>query len=230
MAKSKKQKHDAARERAFDQVRAGQHPSLKGTGDLGIVHVHDPFELAEVIDGKRDPKDAKPRAKLTNLRDDPVGLLHRRGQVSDLQLAGARTWQAYHDAAAIGGARAIDPAREKVDGGKIADPNTDVRLAAMKALAKIDARLGAEGAMLVRRVLGEAMEIQRVAAVMGDVSEPGRKYVGRRLRECLDTIVDAIGLQAEGARPRTLRDVHAEMAQVARSPELHRAARRAKVS
>lgn len=226
MAKTRKQKHEAARERAFDQVRAGQYPSLKGAGDLGIVHVHDPFELAEVMDGKRNPKDAKPRAKLTNLRDDPVGLLHRRNQVSDLQLAGARYWQAQHDAAAIGGARGIDPSREKVDGGKLADPNTDARLAAMKALARIDARLGQEGATLVRRVLGEAMEIQKVAAMTGETSERGRKYVGLRFRECLDTIVDAVGLQAEGAHRCTPHDVHADMARLSGSPELHRAVRR----
>jgi hypothetical protein len=221
-------KRGAAAARAFDQVNSGNMPSVKGASDLGVITTHDPDEIKEVLDGKRAPEKVKPRAKLTNLRDDPVGLLHRRSQVSDLQLAGARTWQAHHDAAAIGGARAIDPAREKVDGGKLADPNTDARLAAMKALARIDGRLGVEGAMLVRRVLGEAMELQRVAAMMGDTRRSQCEYLGRRLRECLDTIVDACGLKADGPRRRSLADVHAEMAGVARAPELHRAVRRAK--
>lgn len=229
MAKKKKPDAGAARERAFDQVRAGERPSLKGTPNLGIVTVPDPYEVEAVINGRLPPDKAKPRAKLTNLRDDPVGRLHKRGQVSDLQLAAARYWQAQHDAAAIGGAKGIDLTAVRVDGGTGAyDPNTDHRLRAVKQLARIDARLGVEGAMLVRRVLGEAMEIQQVAASVGDTSARNQNYLGRRLRECLDTIADTVGLGTEGPKARGLRDVHAEMARVADEPELHRAVHRAK--
>lgn len=214
-AAKRKRKADAARERAFDDVIGGQAPSLDGLDDL---------DTRVVV----DPHDARPRTKIVALRDDPIGLMKKRGQISPLQMEGARLWQARYDVAEIGGARGIDPMRIKVDGGALADPNTDARLRAMKDLAAVDRKLGLVGAALIRRVLGERLSVAKFAAMLGDDSKRSVLHLGFRLRECLDTIVAHFGLTVKGGPRREAPDQHTSLAEYAHAPELHRAVRAAR--
>src|SRR6185312_4211828 len=101
------------------------------------IMIDDPFDVKQ----GRKPKPL--RAKLVNLRDDPIGQMAKRGQIEDEQLQAARKWQAVYDiAASIGGSRGIDPGAMKVDGGKFSEPINDTQFAAIKELERIDVLLG----------------------------------------------------------------------------------------
>src|SRR5205085_7485660 len=65
-------------EKAIAAVREGRRPKLGGMPNIGTISATDPYEAMEVINGKRAREQLKPRTKLTNLRDDPVGRMAAR--------------------------------------------------------------------------------------------------------------------------------------------------------
>lgn len=219
---------DTARERGLRKVQMGDRPSIDKLPDLGTIEIFDPTEEQELRDGHRKVTTLKTRVKIVNLRDDPVGTMAKRDQITPVQLEAARKWQAWHDAAQLGSIRGIDPSNVAVDGGRFSEPDLTVQRFAIKQLVRADLKLGEVGAMLVRRVLGDRMTVAQVAAIIGNTSERGVRSLGWRLRECLDTLVSATGAVMEGPKPSTPRDAHAELAQYAGGAELHAAVRAAK--
>lgn len=236
-AKTKKRRQkeadhaEAVLDDALGAVRGGQRPHVNGGDHLGTLNVVD-------VD-----KHGRPGifAKVTNLRDDPVGQMHKRkqlGEISDdgsglgdVRLRAARRWQVDYERAEIHGARAI-PIRERTDGGKVDLGVTDEQMRAQKMLGHIRRELGAIGDRLATWVLGEKLSLADVALRLGKVAPMDQKVLGHRFRECLDTIAAAYGLAhdnmgAIGPRPRP-RDAFDEAARYAWSPELHRATLAAK--
>lgn len=210
-------------EKATQAVQSGNNPKLKDLPDIGMTKIDDPWEVP--FPGK--PKSR--RAKLTNLRDDPIGQMAKRKQIMAEQLEAARKWQALHDtAASIGGSRGIDPSAMKVDGGRFGEPINDVQMYSIKRLQQVDGVLGAVGASIVRRVLGERMTVGQVAAMMNKASELGLKHTGDRLRECLDTLVVVMGVEVEGKSTRIPRDAASDMSRYADNPLLYQAVREAR--
>jgi hypothetical protein len=169
------------------------------------------------------------RPKVANLREDPVGRMAKHDQITPMHLDAARRWQALYDAAQMGSVKGMDPCGMKVDGGQFSEPDIDKHTAAIKRLHVLDVRLGDVGSVLVRRVLGDRMSIVQLAAIMGEHSALGLKRVGWRVRECLDTLVDVMGLGAEGKARRAPRDDHSRNAAHADHPALHAAVRRAQL-
>lgn len=221
-------------ERAAAAVQIGEKPKLKGLNDIGMVMIDDPNEL------RRGRKPKPLRAKLVNLRDDPIGQMAKRSQIEKEQLDAARSWQALHDvAASVGGSRGIDPSAMKVDGGKMsAEPITDVQMAAIKRLEQLDRVLGSVGTTLVRSILGDRMTIAQVADLMGRPCEKERERqtererIGWRLRECLDTLVTVMAVEVKGRRKRTPMSAGtsemAELSRYADNPPLYDAVRAAR--
>lgn len=212
-------------ERATDAVRSGLTPNLSELPDIGVQMIDDPLEL------KRGRKPPPLRAKLVNLRDDPIGQMAKRKQIEPEQLEAARKWQALHDtAASVSGSRGIDPSAMKVDGGRFSEPVNDAQFGAIKRLEQLDGVLGCVGAALVRSVLGDRLTVAQAAAMMGDSSKRGMLHVGRRLHECLDTLVACLCVEVKGAR-RPVRGDQAEVADLARyadNPLLYRAVHEAR--
>src|SRR5437868_8808650 len=67
-----------------------------------------------------DPYALEPGDKVLafrSLRDDPIERLHCRGMIDDAQRDAGRAYRDDLQLAEIGGARAIDPSKEAVDGG-----------------------------------------------------------------------------------------------------------------
>jgi len=230
MARKRSEKEqEAAFERAADAVRSGQVPNLEGLDNVGMRLIDDPQEL------KRGRKPPPLRAKLVNLRDDPVGQMAKRGQIEPERLDAARRWQALYDtAASIGGSRGIDPSAIKVDGGRFAEPINDVQMASIKRLEQLDDVLGAVGAVLVRHILGDRMTVAQVTQLLGKPCHTDRERqreserIGWRFRECLDTLVSAMGVAVKGARRCVPRDQAAALSMYAGNPPLHRAVREAR--
>lgn len=123
-----------------------------------------------------------------HLRNDPVAAMHVAGQIKDAELMAARRWQRTYERAEIGGARAIDPTKERVDGGQAYDSLSPQRMAATAELAQVRAELGSEGDGIVRDILGLELTIAAAAQKRGWDGEPRRKYLGQRFRECLHTL------------------------------------------
>lgn len=221
-------KRERTRDRALTKVQIGDAPDVEKVAHLGTVAVLDPGEEAEVFAGKRGVHQLAKRLKVVNLRDDPVGQMAKREQITAAQLEAARRWQAWHDAAQIGSVRSFDPTAINVDGGQLREVVTDAHRAAVKRLVSADRQLGERGAMIVRRILGDRMTIVQLGAIMGVSTEKELKRLGWRVRECLDTLVKATGVVVEGAASLAPRDEAAMMAQYAHKPALHRAAHAAK--
>ncbi len=106
---------------------------------------------------------------LRSIRDDPLAGMLSRDQIDTAMFEAGRLWQKYYEHSEIGGISAIDPTKEAVDGGRIPEPITDRQIEAIRELGNADKELGEYGASIIRDVLG-------------------RHQLGRRLRECLDTL------------------------------------------
>lgn len=125
---------------------------------------------------------------IRSLRDDTLAYMHSHGQIDDAQLHAGREWQEYHENCEIGGARAIDPTKEAVDGGRFKEPDNSRYSAAFKALYEARKDLGVDGYQLIQDVLGSRTTLTEAAIARGHCSLADRKYVGRRFRECLESL------------------------------------------
>lgn len=145
----------------------------------------------------------EPGAKLTvlrSLRDDPLAAMHNAKQIDQAQFVAGRHWQRAHELVETGGVRAIDPTRERVDGGGIPQATiSDAQIRAFGDLTRAAAALGLEGDSLVRDFLGRGLCVRDIAARRDAQTERERGYLGRRLRECLNTLALEFGYATKEA-------------------------------
>ncbi len=115
-----------------------------------------------------------------------------------MQFLAGQMWSWAHMRSEIGGVRAIDPTKERVDGGRIAEPLTDVVKRALDDLRGGRLALGEDGTALVADVIGKGLTLAKAADARGLSSKSGREYLGRRFRECLDRLAVVFGCATEG--------------------------------
>jgi hypothetical protein len=174
-----------SREKSVSAVHDRTISLARMKAPVAPIEVDDPFAIAH---------DGRQRIVVSrSLRDDPVAALHAARQIDEAQYQAARYWQRAYEIVGGAGARAIDPTREPVDGGRIAGPFSDVRLTAVETLARATKVLGREGDGLVHDVLGRGMTIAAAADKRGASSTRAQLYVGRRFRECLETLAKEFG-------------------------------------
>jgi len=132
---------------------------------------------------------------LASIRDDPLGHLHDRGRIDDIQFKAGRDYQNFYERAEVSGVQAMDTTKEPVDGGNvIPDPLSSGMLAAADQLAYLDRRLGDVGKRLCRAFLIERMFLNQIAESLGmPSSERAINYIGKRVAECLETLAAALG-------------------------------------
>jgi hypothetical protein len=130
------------------------------------------------------------------IRDDPLAGMFSRGQIDKAMLEAGLEWQRHHENSTIGAISAIDPEKEKVDGGKIYEPITIRQIKALKELAKAKAILGDHGQSLVYDVLARRMQLIDVARERMMTRDIEINYIGRRFRECLDDLAKLWGFRA----------------------------------
>ena len=128
-----------------------------------------------------------------SLRDDPLNRLRIRGWIDDAQFHGGRAWQRCYEATQLWPSSEL---KDPVDGGgQVADPY--VRIADASAMIrKCTARLGDTGDALIRAVLADRLFLAQIANTQGMDSRDGSRdmaYLGRRLRECLNTLAKVFG-------------------------------------
>jgi hypothetical protein len=155
-------------------------------GDVAPITVDDPHEQGAQI------------VVMRSLRDDPLGALHASHQIDEVQYLAGRHWQKAYELAEIGGARAIDYSRAKVDGGGIPQPTiSDVQASAFRDLSKARKSLGDYGASLVYDVLACHLTVKQTAHRRMMVRDVEMRFIGRRFQECLDTLAVVFGYASE---------------------------------
>lgn len=184
---------------------------------LATRRVADPFEAGKHV------------VVTASIRDDPLGRLHARRQVTESQYAAGHFLQSMFELAEIGSVQAMDPGKPAVDGrGQFVEPITDSHRRAVKKLSAARAALGKGGYGLVFDVLGSRMFIEQCAAKRGLNGKHAVEYLGKRFRECLDEAAELYGFVGRAPAARRPRDQHSANSQHAHSPALHRAVRRAR--
>lgn len=136
-----------------------------------------------------DPYDRLAKVRvIRSVRDDPLAGMKARDQIDDAMLAAGRLWQMYLENSEIGGTKAIDFTREAVDGGRFKEPDITRMSIALVELKKADKQLGQEGCALIRDVLGARLTIMQAAHRRSMSTQREIDYLGRRFRECLNTL------------------------------------------
>lgn len=158
--------------RSKDTLAAGQYASIE---------VDDPFEQGEKI------------VVLRQLRCDPLARLHSHHQIDEAQYHAGRAYQRDWEVAERG-ARAIDPTKEAVDGGKLPEPITDSQARARKRLIAVRGELGRVFRAVVDSVLIEGRSIEAFSIMQGRHGGRWSNYYGKMFRDGLDVLAVEYGL------------------------------------
>jgi hypothetical protein len=170
--KLKSPKQTGVKQSAIHDRRATELPK---DAMVAPVEIDDPFEKGAKIIAFRSI-----RGTLENL--------HARGQIDEAQYKAGRQMQTFYEQSEIGGVRAIDPAKEAVDGGRMAETLTEQVQRAIQEVLRLEKALGQEGAALCRHVLCNGFSIKQCASIRGMESAHYTNYVGARFREVLETL------------------------------------------
>lgn len=180
------------------RLRAGGAPERKTVGVMDRLVTDLPFQTEVQIVLIDDPESDRPGAKtdaIASLRDDPLQALRSRNQIDDAQYLAGRHWQGLYERSMIVPLKAMDTTKEPVDGsGETRIPITDSNLQAIAELNRGNKALGTEGMRLVFKVLAERRTIQSLASDLLMGSQRDRDFLGRRFRECLETLAVVYGL------------------------------------
>ncbi len=151
--------------------------------EVGIIEIDDPYalEMGDKIVAFR------------SLRDDPLARMHVAKQIDDAKYQGGRAWQADYEATEIGGASAIDPTKEAVDGGKPPEMFTDHKQRATANLTRAARKLGAFQESIVRDVLAQRMFPNEVAIARGFSSQREIDHYSWLFRQSLEILAVVYG-------------------------------------
>lgn len=161
--------------------------------------------VAEVPDVYEPAKKAK---AAMNVREHALAYLRHLGTISEEQYLAGNEFRRNYEAAILGGFKAVDYARIRVDGGMVADPLTERIQRASKWLgeASKEPGVGPVGYSLLCRIAGEGETIRNVAVTWPGGSRMSQQrtegYIRMRFLECLDAMVAFTGVVARGSERR----------------------------
>jgi len=180
------------RRKAYDPSNAHDRRAqdLPLNAEVAAVEVDDPLGL--------EPGDKI--VALRSTRGDPLAKLHTHRQIDEAQFRGGRAFQGDWEKAERG-PRAVDPTRERVDGGQMREPVTEGQRRAVVRLNRIEHELGADGTTLVHEVLILGMTMQQVGERRGLSTQRWMDYFARRFQECLDRLALFYGFAAPARVP-----------------------------
>lgn len=171
----------------------------------GRKHKAAPDEPQNIERGyKVVPDPWEPGARLSvpcNMRESPIEHMAARKRLNAAQKDAADRYRALYERAQLGPLRAMDLAKERLDGGGAGDAFSDRVMEAARRIAVANRNLGRVAAALVINVVGEGVSIDALARgypLMTDKRANG--YVTGRLIEALDQLVEHWGLIAEGGQ------------------------------
>jgi hypothetical protein len=182
----------AKRRKPYDPVKGHDRRSrdLPRLAEVASVEVDDPLAL----------EPGEKIVALRSIRNDPLGRLHSHRQIDEAQFQAGRAFQSDWEKAERG-PRAVDPARDYVDGGQAREPITEGQRKAVLRLNRAERELGADGSALVHDVLVSGMTMEQVGQRRGLKTQRWNDYFSKRLRECLDRLACLYGFASEQAAP-----------------------------
>ncbi|WP_454917443.1 hypothetical protein [Xanthobacter sediminis] len=148
------------------------------------------------------PDPWEPGARLSvpcNMRESPIEHMAARKRINAAQKEAADRYRALYERAQLGPLRAMDLAKERLDGGGAGDAFSDRVMEAARRLALANRALGRVAAALVINIIGEGVTIDAMSRGYPHMAEKrAHGYVTGRLIEALDQLVEHWGLVAEG--------------------------------
>lgn len=161
--------------------------------------------LAEVVAVEvDDPYALNPGDKVLafrSLRDDPLGRLHCRKMIDDAQYAAGKDYRRDLELAEFGGARAIDPTREAVDGGgTMPEGLTDRQREAVTRLIGAGRAMGLLQESIVRAVIAGNLFPAQVAVARGFSARRVQDHYAWLFRQALDALAVFYRLASAGSR------------------------------
>lgn len=192
----------AKRARERRKARLPEHES-DGKVEMGMKRVPDPFEPGRIME------------VLANTRESPVEYLAARGRLDGAQKAAAERYRGLYERAQLGSLQAMDPAKEKVDGGKISETLSDRVMRAAHDLAQTNRAVGRVSAAILISIVGEGVAIGEIAKNYPHLSNcQASGFVTGRLIEALDALVIEWGMIGEApervVKSKKERDARAE--------------------
>ncbi len=162
--------------------------SLAGCGgaEYAVVKIADPYQPEE------------PLAVVKNIRVHPLDYLEKRGRVTTAQKAAGDWFLEIYERAEIGGARAIDYERVKVDVSFVHRGIPKETAEAVQQLAAIRLAIGATFYRVLLKIIGEKM----MPADLGREWDKPWKLVAGVFRLALDDLADFRGAAKGPAKGR----------------------------
>lgn len=179
--------------------------NLNGRTRTVEITLHD---LPNTLPGRRelvmkqiqDPYDGKPIMAVSNVHESILERWMNTETICPFQYEAGHRFRGIWETARLGGARAIDYGRERVDGGLIADPISDRSMDATKELNAIAHYVGEAGYQRLIAVVGEGLGISQIAFLNGCYSKTQQDGFANIIRDLLSQLVKFFGLIGEGKR------------------------------
>ena len=143
-------------------------------------------------------------AVMMNVREHPISRLHHAGQISDSQKIAGEMFRANYERAVLGGSKAIDYTKERVDGGMAAEPLSEAVQRAVQWLNDVArySGCGPRGYAVLTQICGEGHGLQETARRMRGSGAPGGRagdgYVLGVLVTSLEALIQHCGMEAVG--------------------------------
>lgn len=151
-----------------------------------------------------DPYSGKEEVKWVNTRHDALENLFARKKITAAQKEAGDRIAALHVRASGAGARGMDYADDRVDGGGVWKDIPASQLDAMKALAEVSRVVGKVGYAVLIRVACDGCSLRDVVMMMTGKNRPNKyecDYVSRTFRDALDELAVHFRLQPQNCAP-----------------------------
>lgn len=177
-----------------EKVHDRKATDLLRNAQVAPLDVDDPYEPGAKI------------AVMRSTRRDPLAWMHAHGQIDEAQYRGGRAWQ--HDwETAERGPVAIDPSKEFVDGGRLAEGITESMRRSVMRLKGVAATLVADDRKILQASLVEGLTAEQIALVhFGRYGKRWTEKFGIRVRGILDTLAAFYGYAMNTPYPQGVVD------------------------
>jgi hypothetical protein len=166
-------------------------PDLLPGAQVVLVEVDNPYGLTK---GDKSPA-------FRSLRDDPIERLFARRQIDEAQRNAGAAYRRDLELAEFGGARAIDPTKEAVDGGAmVVDLLTDSQKRATARLIEAGRAMGLLQESIVRAVISGNLFPGQVAVARGFTARRVQENYAWLFRQALDALAVFYRLASKGSK------------------------------
>jgi len=173
-----------------------KRPVTYGKIELQPAFVDNPYWRPDLEGESTVPRKIK---AAVNVRESAVGTLAARKLIDESQAEAAVRFRRHWETTGGAGAQAMDYSRDKVDGGKIADPIDIGQMKAARYLAEAERTLGVRNYELVRSVCGEGKSMTELYTEKRD-----RLTATDNLRASLDDLARIWGIAVKASsKPAT---------------------------